>query len=68
MPQVFHDAAGAMLGGKLVVFGGGSPTSVDAVQAFDPSTGKRRVAGTCRWRCQISPARRSDNTVYLVGG
>ncbi|HEV8090103.1 MAG TPA: hypothetical protein VGQ50_15705, partial [Actinomycetota bacterium] len=45
MPQVFHDAAGELLGGKLVVFGGGSSTSVDTVQAFDPATRKASVVG-----------------------
>jgi hypothetical protein len=45
VPQVFHDAAGALLGKSLFVFGGGVSTTTDAVQAFDLSTGQGRVAG-----------------------
>jgi hypothetical protein len=62
-----HDAAGAMLGGRPFVFGGGSATSVATVQAVTPG----RVAGTAG---QL-PTVRSDlsgvtvgSVAYLVGG
>lgn len=34
-----HDAAGAVLGGRFVVFGGGGTTTVDTVQEFDRAAG-----------------------------
>ncbi len=62
-----HDAAGALIGGRLFVFGGGAQTTVDTVQAL-PSTGPAMIAGHL-------PRPRSDlaaievgTTVYLVGG
>ncbi len=68
MPQVFHDAAGELLGGKLVVFGGGSSTSVDTVQAFDPSTRKASVIGHLPMPLSDLTAAMIGKTVYLVGG
>jgi len=32
--DAFHDAAGAVIGGRLVIFGGGSGESSDLIQAF----------------------------------
>jgi hypothetical protein len=62
-----HDAAGAMLGGRPYVFGGGSATSVATVQAVT----RGRVAAIAG---QL-PAARSDvsgvtvgSVAYLVGG
>jgi uncharacterized lipoprotein NlpE involved in copper resistance len=34
MPSAFHDAAGAVIGGHAVVFGGGAASSFDLVQGF----------------------------------
>src|SRR5262249_57702822 len=34
VPQAFHDAAGAIVGGRLLVFGGGTGTRTTAVPAF----------------------------------
>ena len=45
MPQPFHDAAGAVLGHRLLVFGGGAASSTSAVQSFDLSTHRGRLAG-----------------------
>jgi outer membrane protein assembly factor BamB len=58
-----HDAAGAVLGARDLIFGGGTPTTVASLESF-PSA-----------RLGVLPAPRSDaaaasigNTVYLVGG
>ncbi|MDQ2966259.1 MAG: hypothetical protein M3R57_10470, partial [Chloroflexota bacterium] len=45
VPNAFHDAAGAMVAGRLFVFGGGSSSGTDLVQAFDPATGTGAVVG-----------------------
>ena len=62
-----HDAAGAVIGGKYFVFGGGEQVSVDTVQAVG-SDGSAAIVGHL-------PQPRSDlssvtigSTVYLVGG
>ena len=62
-----HDAAGAMLGGRPFVFGGGTATSVATVQAVTPGH-LAAVAGQL-------PSARSDlngvtvgSVAYLVGG
>jgi hypothetical protein len=61
-----HDAAGAVLAGRDVVFGGGTPTTVADVEAFAP-------AGSVR--LDSLPAPRSDaaavslpSATYIVGG
>ena len=62
-----HDAAVAVIQGRALVFGGGSPATVGTVQAF-PGGGTARVVGSL-------PSPRSDaqavtigGTAYLVGG
>jgi hypothetical protein len=62
-----HDAAGAMVGGRTLIFGGGEQTSVATVQAITPG-GTASVAGQL-------PGPRSDlmavtlgATAYLLGG
>lgn len=67
LPYPGHDAAGAVLHGRVVVFGGGETQSIAAVQSFAPQSGAQ-VAGRL-------PAPRSDltgvtlgNRAYLVGG
>src|SRR5581483_4415909 len=68
LPQPVHDAAGAMIGGRLYVFGGGASTSSDAVQAFDPVT--RRISIAARLPRPLSDlvAARLNGVTYLVGG
>src|SRR2546426_6578801 len=46
VPSGFHDAAGAVIGGRLFVFAGGTGQISDVVQSFDLATGKGRVEGT----------------------
>ncbi|MHB1486093.1 MAG: outer membrane protein assembly factor BamB family protein [Acidimicrobiales bacterium] len=62
-----HDAAGAFLAGKYLVFGGGSPTTTARVQSFSPS-GQASAVGQL-------PQPRSDlvavtvgSQAYLMGG
>src|SRR3954468_11908367 len=68
VPQAFHDAAGAMIGKDLFVFGGGSTESSDAVQAFGRSTGKGTVRGRLPMALSDLTGATIGKTVYLVGG
>ena len=70
-----HDAAAGELGGRALVFGGGSPATVATVQAFTlpgPGSGTRGATATT---AGSMPAPRSDaaavtigTATYLVGG
>jgi hypothetical protein len=67
LPQATHDAAGAVIGGADVVFGGGSVASTSTVQAWSQASGAKVIGHL--------PAPRSDlaavtvgGTTYLVGG
>jgi hypothetical protein len=72
-----HDAAGAVVRGQDVVFGGGASSSVDTVQAF-PSTASVGTIGSSNpvaTTVASLPAPRSDaavatvgSTSYLIGG
>lgn len=67
LPNPVHDAAGALIAGHLMVFGGGSVSSSSAVQSLS-ATGTGQTAG-------VLPQARSDLTsvstarvTYLLGG
>lgn len=68
LPHPVHDAAGALIGGRLFVFGGGASTGTDMVQTFDPATGRGSVAGHLPTVLSDLAAARIGDTVYLVGG
>ncbi|TMK16758.1 MAG: hypothetical protein E6G63_02785 [Actinobacteria bacterium] len=63
-----HDAAAAMISGKLFVFAGGAGTGSDTVQAFDPATGTGSVVGHLPVALSDLAAAQIDNVTYLVGG
>lgn len=60
LPGGVHDAASALVGGQMVLFGGGSTSSVDTVQAVSPS-------GTVTHLASL-PQTRSDAEAVTVGG
>jgi N-acetylneuraminic acid mutarotase len=69
-----HDAAATMLGERVLVFGGGTETSTDAVQAL-PAPGGVVAAGTSAEATGQLPSVRSDlsavtigKTAYVLGG
>lgn len=66
--NAFHDAAGAVIGGNLFVFGGGSSTGSNLVQAFNLSTGTASVVGRLPVALADLSTATVDGTVYLVGG
>ena len=62
-----HDAAAAVSGGRVLVFGGGSPTTVATVQAFAlPAPGRRSGAATATATGSL-PAPRSDAVAVAIG-
>jgi hypothetical protein len=67
-----HDAAGTILGGRVLVFGGGVLSSFSAVQAYPVTTAGASATGTVIGQL---PQPRSDaeavtigRTAYVVGG
>ena len=68
MTDAFHDGAGAIIGGKLFVFGGGTVSGTDVVQAFDPASHSSAVVGHLPVSLSDLSAVTVGNTTYLVGG
>ncbi len=68
VPQPFHDAAGAILGTKLLVFGGGTQQSSSTVQAFDLQTHRGSVVGRLPRALSDLVSATIGTAVYLVGG
>jgi outer membrane protein assembly factor BamB len=62
-----HDAAGASIGGRPFIFGGGAQTVVDAVQSV-PATGPASTTAHLPQRRADLAAIKIGKTVYLVGG
>ena len=68
LPRPFHDGAGAVIGGSLFVFGGGTGRSSASDQAIDLSSGRARIAGRLPMPLSDLAAAAVGSTVYLVGG
>ena len=68
LPQVFHDAAGAILGNGLFVFGGGAAQSSATVQRFDLLSRRGRIVGSLPRALSDISAASVRGAVYLVGG
>jgi hypothetical protein len=61
-----HDSAGAVLGGRFLVFGGGSTSTVSVVQAWTAGSATG-VATLPEARSDLSTAT-VDGTTYIIGG
>ena len=68
LPVPFHDAAGALLGNSLFVFGGGQTATTDTVQAFDLRSNKGSVVGHLPTPLSDLASATIGSTAYLVGG
>ena len=68
LPQPFHDAAGAIVAGRLYVFGGGASVGTSTVQAFDLATHAGHVVGSLPRPLSDVVAATVGRTIYLVGG
>lgn len=69
VPAAFHDAAAATIDGRAVIFGGGSSSSTETVQAFaeTPGGGGSIIGRLPQPRSDLSAAT-VGNRVYLLGG
>ena len=68
VPDAFHDGAGALIEGNLVVFGGGSAEGSDVVQAFDLAGHTGAVVGHLPVILSDLSSATVGDMVYLVGG
>ncbi len=68
VPQAFHDAAGAILGNALYVFGGGAAQSSASVQRFDLGTNTGRVVAHLPRALSDLASAQGPNGVFLIGG
>ena len=64
LPHPVHDAAGALIDGRLYVFGGGAASSSDAVQTFDP-TMPTRINRRSASAPALRPRRRTTQRGHL---
>ncbi len=62
-----HDAAAALLGERVLVFGGGSPSSTDEVQALPVANGSTAAGASAEATGKL-PTVRSDLSAATVGG
>lgn len=68
LPLAQHDAQGALLGGTVYVFGGGSSSELDHIIGFDPAGGAIRTVGALpRAQSDVAVAA-TGGTAYVVGG
>ena len=63
-----HDAAAAVISGKIYVFAGGAGTGTDTVQAFDPATGKGSIVGHLPVALSDLASAQVGSTTFLIGG
>ena len=68
VPQAFHDAAGAVIGSGLYVFGGGAAASSSSVQRFDLATHTARIVAHLAHPLSDVAAATTPDGVFLVGG
>jgi Kelch motif/Galactose oxidase, central domain len=68
LPLAQHDAQGALLAGRVYVFGGGSSTELDHIVSFDPAGGVVQTVGALpRAQSDVAVAA-TGGTAYVVGG
>jgi hypothetical protein len=68
LPVPTHDAAAAVLGSRVFLFGGGQATSFDAIDSLDPATGEVKRVGTIGEPLSDLGAATIGSSVFLVGG
>jgi N-acetylneuraminic acid mutarotase len=68
VPRPFHDAAAGVVGGRVMVFGGGTGQAFDLIQSFDPATDASRIEGAMPKPLSDLTSGQIGHEVYLVGG
>ena len=67
LPVAQHDAQGALLDGRVYVFGGGSSSQLDHIVSFDPGGGAMTVGALPQAASDVAVAA-TGGTAYVVGG
>lgn len=62
-----HDAASAVVNGKMVIFGGGQSSSVNTAQTISVTSGTTNVSKMPQLRSDATAAT-IGNTTYIIGG
>jgi N-acetylneuraminic acid mutarotase len=68
LPAAQHDAQGALLDGKVYVFGGGSATELDHILSYDPASDAVTQVGTLLAPQSDVAVTRAGAVAYIVGG
>jgi N-acetylneuraminic acid mutarotase len=68
LPSAQHDAQGALLDGKVYVFGGGSATELDHILSYDPASGAVTQVGSLLAPQSDVAVTRAGAEAYIVGG
>jgi hypothetical protein len=68
LPVATHDAAAAVLRGKVFLFGGGQTASFDGIDRYDPTTGAVKRVGTIGEPLSDLGAATAGSATFLVGG
>ena len=68
LPLAQHDAQGALLDGRVYVFGGGSLSELDHIISYDPATGSVSTAGSLPRAQSDVAVTASDGTAHIIGG
>lgn len=68
LPGPQHDAQGALLDGKVYVFGGGDTTELDHILSYDPGSGAVTPAGTLLAPQSDVAVTEAGGVGYIVGG
>ena len=68
LPVATHDAAAAVLLGRVFLFGGGQTSSFDAIDRLDPTTGGVKRVGTVGEPLSDLGAATVGSAAFLVGG
>ncbi len=68
LAEAQHDAQGALLGGRVYVFGGGQVSSYSHILSYDPATGAIAQAGSLPTPTSDAAVAAIAGTAYVVGG
>jgi N-acetylneuraminic acid mutarotase len=68
LAEAQHDAQGALLGGRVYVFGGGQVSSYSHILFYDPATGAINQAGSLPTPTSDAAVAVIAGTAYVVGG
>ena len=68
LPSPQHDAQGALLGGRVYVFGGGADTELDHILSYDPASDRVTQVGTLLTAQSDVAVTNAGTYAYIVGG